>query len=148
MIWSRSINLAIFFAGLFVSGIFSGSLSTVSSAINSLAAVTLEDYIKPFTGFSKGCQKTERFIDENTSLVLKILAFCYGFLCVALTFLVDAMGSGMLQASLSIFGIVGGPLLGLFTLGMVVTWSNQLGKKTELRKTLLYFSNIFHFNII
>jgi sodium-coupled monocarboxylate transporter 8/12 len=32
--------------GLFVAGIFSGSLSTVSSAVNSLAAVTLEDYVK------------------------------------------------------------------------------------------------------
>nr|CAD7255941.1 unnamed protein product [Timema shepardi] len=32
--------------GLFVAGIFSGSLSTVSSALNSLAAVTLEDYLK------------------------------------------------------------------------------------------------------
>ena len=35
-------------AGFFIAGIFSASLSTVSSAINSLAAVTLEDYIKPF----------------------------------------------------------------------------------------------------
>ncbi|KAK7074679.1 hypothetical protein SK128_016093 [Halocaridina rubra] len=32
-------------SGLFVSGIFSGSLSTVSSALNSLAAVTLQDYV-------------------------------------------------------------------------------------------------------
>lgn len=32
--------------GLFVSGIFSASLSTISAAMNSLAAVTLEDYIK------------------------------------------------------------------------------------------------------
>lgn len=32
-------------SGLFVSGIFSGSLSTMSSALNSLAAVTLQDYI-------------------------------------------------------------------------------------------------------
>lgn len=32
--------------GLFVSGIFSASLSSVSAAVNSLAAVTLEDYIK------------------------------------------------------------------------------------------------------
>jgi Na+/proline symporter len=37
-------------AGLFVAGIFSGSLSTVSSAVNSLAAVTLEDYIKVRAG--------------------------------------------------------------------------------------------------
>lgn len=32
-------------AGLFVAGIFSASLSTVSSACNSLAAVTIVDYI-------------------------------------------------------------------------------------------------------
>ena len=32
--------------GIFVAGIFSASLSTVSAAMNSLAAVTLEDYIK------------------------------------------------------------------------------------------------------
>ena len=32
--------------GLFVAGIFSGSLSTVSSAVNSLAAVTVHDYVR------------------------------------------------------------------------------------------------------
>lgn len=32
--------------GIFVAGIFSASLSTVSAAVNSLAAVKLEDYIK------------------------------------------------------------------------------------------------------
>lgn len=33
-------------SGIFVSGIFSASLSTISAAMNSLAAVTLEDYFK------------------------------------------------------------------------------------------------------
>ena len=116
---------------MFVSGIFSGSLSTVSSAINSLAAVTLEDYIKPISTFPC-CQTLKTLIEERTTLILKLLALFYGFLCVALTFIVDALGSGMLQAALSIFGIVGGPLLGLFTLGMVVKSSNQLGKFTEI----------------
>ena len=36
------------FPGFFVAGIFSGALSTVSGGLNSLAAVTLEDFIKPF----------------------------------------------------------------------------------------------------
>ena len=106
----------------------------MSSAINSLAAVTLEDYIKPLS--RSACCRNDRsasstlegFIHEHTSLVLKALALFYGFTCVALTFVVDALGSGMLQAALSIFGIVGGPLLGLFTLGMVVTGANELGK--------------------
>lgn len=33
-------------SGLFVSGIFSAALSTVSAAMNSLSAVTLEDFVK------------------------------------------------------------------------------------------------------
>lgn len=33
-------------SGLFVAGIFSAALSTVSAALNSLAAVTMEDYYK------------------------------------------------------------------------------------------------------
>lgn len=33
-------------SGLFVAGIFSASLSTVSASLNSLAAVTIEDYCK------------------------------------------------------------------------------------------------------
>ena len=36
------------FPGFFVAGIFSGALSTVSGGLNSLAAVTLEDFIKPY----------------------------------------------------------------------------------------------------
>lgn len=32
--------------GLFVAGIFSSALSSVSPILNSLAAITLEDYIK------------------------------------------------------------------------------------------------------
>lgn len=34
--------------GLFVAGIFSGALSTVSSGVNSLAATTLEDFVKGY----------------------------------------------------------------------------------------------------
>ena len=94
--------------GLAVAGIFSGSLSTVSSAINSLAAVTLEDYIRPFVNIS----------DSSTPFILKILALVFGVICIALAFLADILGTGVLQASLTIFGVVGGPLLALFTLGM------------------------------
>jgi len=42
-------------SGLFVAGIFSGSLSTVSSALNSLSAVTLEDYFKVRDAMAPRC---------------------------------------------------------------------------------------------
>jgi len=104
--------------GLAVAGIFSGSLSTVSSAINSLAAVTLEDYIKP-------CHRD--MTDSQVSILVKILALVFGGLCVSLAFLADILGTGVLQASLTIFGVVGGPLLGLFTLGVLFRRVEQKG---------------------
>jgi len=103
--------------GLAVAGIFSGSLSTVSSAINSLAAVTLEDYIRPLVDLP----------DTKTPFILKILALVFGFLCIGLAFLADVLGTGVLQASLTIFGVVGGPLLGLFTLGILFRRVEQRG---------------------
>jgi len=68
-----------------------------------------------------------RFSISRPTLVLKLLAFFYGLLCVTLTFLVDSIGSGVLQISLTIFGVVGGPLLGLFSLGMSNKRANQKG---------------------
>ncbi len=115
-------------AGLFISGIFSGSLSTVSSAINSLAAVTLEDYLKPFIHIKP----------ESETFLLKVLAMSFGIGCVLLTFLVEFLGPGVLQASLTIFGVVGGPLLGVFTLGMFTTRANQSGALTGLVTSLAF----------
>jgi len=109
--------------GLFVSGIFSGALSTVSSAVNSLAAVTVEDFIKP-------CMSSRRSDRYYTSLS-KVLVLTYGLICVALTFVAEQLG-GVLQATFTIFGVIGGPLLGLFSLGMFTTRANKWGALTGL----------------
>ncbi|XP_064455843.1 putative sodium-dependent multivitamin transporter [Ornithodoros turicata] len=103
--------------GLFVAGIFSGALSTVSSAVNSLAAVMMEDFIRPF------CVSQQTY-NAHAPLILKGLAFSFGLLCVLLTGVVEKLG-GVLQASFMIFGVVGGPLLGVFTLGMLFPRTNQ-----------------------
>ncbi|KAJ9601324.1 hypothetical protein L9F63_000546, partial [Diploptera punctata] len=114
-------------SGLFVAGIFSGSLSTVSSAVNSLAAVTLEDYLKPLYARIYGTALPE----SRGGLFSKILALLYGILCLGIAFAAEHLG-GVLQASLSIFGVVGGPLFGLFTLGMFFPSANQLGAVSGL----------------
>lgn len=56
----------------------------------------------------------------------KILAFLVGLVCLAVAFLAQYLGN-LLQAALTIFGVAGGPLLGLYTLGMFVESSNQVG---------------------
>ncbi|XP_046736676.1 putative sodium-dependent multivitamin transporter isoform X2 [Diprion similis] len=108
-------------AGLFVAGIFSAGLSTVSAMLNSLAAVALEDYVKP-TYAKLGYQ----FPEKHGTLVGKIFAVVIGLMCLAVAYLAKNMGS-LIQASLSITGAIGGPLLGIFTLGMFFESAEEIG---------------------
>lgn len=108
-------------AGLFVAGVFSGALSSVSATLNSLAAVTLEDYIKPLYKLIKG-----KPWESKSATITKHIALTYGVICIGGAFLAQFLG-GILQASLVIFGVVGGPLLSLFTLGMFTEYANELG---------------------
>lgn len=55
----------------------------------------------------------------------KLMACGYGLVFLALAFLAEHLG-GVLQAALTIFGAVGGPLFGVFTLGMFTTFANQM----------------------
>ncbi|XP_004373808.1 sodium-coupled monocarboxylate transporter 1 [Trichechus manatus latirostris] len=103
--------------GLFVACVYSGTLSTVSSSINALAAVTVEDLIKP--RFRSLSERSLSWISQGTSVL-------YGALCIGMAALASLMGA-LLQAALSIFGMVGGPLLGLFTLGTLVPFANSVG---------------------
>ncbi|MEQ2240024.1 hypothetical protein ILYODFUR_010646 [Ilyodon furcidens] len=104
--------------GLFVACLFSAALSTISSAFNSLATVTMEDLIKPyFPSMSEG----------RATKVSKALAMSYGLLCLAMAYVTHLMGDSVLQVALKIFGMVGGPILGLFCLGMFFPWANSIG---------------------
>ncbi|NXD26619.1 SC5A8 protein, partial [Spelaeornis formosus] len=103
--------------GLFVASAYSGTLSTVSSSINALAAVTVEDLIKPY--FKSLSEKKLSWISMGMSLF-------YGGVCIAMAAVASLLG-GLLQAALSIFGMVGGPLLGLFALGILCSFANGIG---------------------
>lgn len=103
--------------GLFVACLFSGSLSTISSAFNSLATVTMEDLIRPWF---------PEFSEVRAIMLSRLLACGYGLLCLGMAYISSQMGP-VLQAAISIFGMVGGPLLGLFSLGMFFPCANPPG---------------------
>lgn len=103
--------------GLFVAAAYSGTLSTVSSSINALVAVTLEDFIIPLWK-----NRTEK---QVTWLNMGLSVF-FGALCIGMAGVASLMGS-VLQAALSIFGMISGPLLGLYLLGMLFRTPNSLG---------------------
>ncbi|KAJ8733187.1 hypothetical protein PYW08_001485 [Mythimna loreyi] len=108
-------------SGLFVAGIFSASLSTISASCNALAAVTLHDYV------GRWCKVPPSYVPWLT----KLAACAYGLVFLALAFIAEHLG-GVLQAALTIFGAVGGPLLGVFTLGMFTTYANERAVSVSL----------------
>ena len=66
--------------GLFVAGVFSGALSTVSSGLNSLAAVTLQDFILGACNMNPS--------EQYKVIMSKLLALGYGILSYLVVFLV------------------------------------------------------------
>uniref|UniRef100_A0A8C0L4A0 Solute carrier family 5 member 12 n=1 Tax=Canis lupus dingo TaxID=286419 RepID=A0A8C0L4A0_CANLU len=106
--------------GLFVACAFSGTLSTVAASINALATVTFEDFVKScFPHLS----------DKLSTWISKGLCLLFGVMCTSMAVAASLMG-GVVQAALSIHGMCGGPMLGLFSLGILfpfVNWKGALG---------------------
>ncbi|XP_052120880.1 sodium-coupled monocarboxylate transporter 1-like [Frankliniella occidentalis] len=108
-------------AGLFVAGVFSAALSTMSSGLNTLAGTIYEDFLV------HGLARRDRAPTEfQASLIIKGLALIVGVLCMALMFVVERLGS-VLQVTYTLSGITGGAQLGLFVLGLFVPWANVKG---------------------
>uniref|UniRef100_A0A673LZH3 Sodium-coupled monocarboxylate transporter 1 n=1 Tax=Sinocyclocheilus rhinocerous TaxID=307959 RepID=A0A673LZH3_9TELE len=103
--------------GLFVAAAYSGTLSTVSSSINALVAVTVEDFMKPAWPWL-----TER----QLSWINMGMSVFYGAVCIGMAGVASLMGN-ILQAALSIFGMISGPLLGLYMLGIFFRCVNSTG---------------------
>uniref|UniRef100_A0A3Q1CUJ7 Solute carrier family 5 member 5 n=1 Tax=Amphiprion ocellaris TaxID=80972 RepID=A0A3Q1CUJ7_AMPOC len=106
------------FPGLFLACAYSGTLSTASTSINAMAAVTMEDLLRPHL---------LHMSQKKLILVSKGLSFLYGFGCITVAALSSFLDWGVLQGSFTVMGVVSGPLLGVFILGMFVPATNRLG---------------------
>ncbi|XP_055943502.1 putative sodium-dependent multivitamin transporter [Argiope bruennichi] len=104
--------------GLCIAGVFSASLGTLSSAVNSLAGVTVQDFIKPYCS----CKISDIWM----TFVAKLLAAGYIGLTLLVTLIVSNF-RGVIEAANVIIGMVGGPILGVYSLGMFSTTANEPG---------------------
>lgn len=77
-------------AGLFVSGIFAAGLSSVSSTLNSLSAITVEDYFKPLYLVIKKTPYNPS--PARSALISKFISAIYGCLGIGLAFLAQYLG--------------------------------------------------------
>lgn len=108
--------------GLFVAGVFSAALSSLSTGLNSMAAVVLEDFAKSFI-------KTP-FTRKGADIFMKLTVVILGVTCVALVFVVEQAGVHVLQLSISLGSITCGPTFGIFTMGILLPWINAKGALT------------------
>ncbi|XP_013362734.1 PREDICTED: sodium/iodide cotransporter [Chinchilla lanigera] len=104
--------------GLFLACAYSGTLSTASTSINAMAAVTVEDLVKP---------RLPGLAPRRLVLVSKGLSLLYGSACLAVAALSSLLGGGVLQGSFTVMGVISGPLLGAFVLGMFLPACSALG---------------------
>lgn len=100
-------------SGLFIAGVFSAALSSLSTCLNSMSAVVLEDFVKPFvkrplSNFAINC-------------IMRSVVVFVGIICVALVSVVAKMGT-VLQLTMSLEAITNGPLFGIFTMGLLMPW--------------------------
>ncbi|XP_025093116.1 sodium-coupled monocarboxylate transporter 2-like isoform X2 [Pomacea canaliculata] len=105
--------------GVFLSCIVSGSLSSLSSGLNALGAVTFSDVMQT----SRCCKNVSEF---HSAMISKLLVGFYGLLAIALAWVVSHLGS-VLEAIYVVFGILNGPVLGVITFGMFFPWGNKWG---------------------
>uniref|UniRef100_A0A224Z6X6 Sodium/solute symporter n=1 Tax=Rhipicephalus zambeziensis TaxID=60191 RepID=A0A224Z6X6_9ACAR len=106
-------------SGLLVSAVLSGSLSTLSSGYNALAAVTWDDFVRPRVSISEGAALR----------LTKLMAAGYGLLSISIAFLVGSMES-IIHAASSLVGALSGPLLAIFTLGIFFPCCRKKGAIT------------------
>ncbi|XP_062547223.1 sodium-coupled monocarboxylate transporter 1-like [Armigeres subalbatus] len=103
--------------GLFIAGVFSAALSTMSSGLNTLAGTIYEDFIRPFRPNAS---------EQSSSTAMKMIVVLLGAIVIVLVFVVEKLGS-IIQMALSCTGVISGSILGMFTIGMVSTKANTKG---------------------
>ncbi|ELT89215.1 hypothetical protein CAPTEDRAFT_91387 [Capitella teleta] len=106
--------------GLFVSCLFSGALSSVSSMLNSLAAVTWQD-------FCLLNKRAQGLSERSATLINKAMSAGYAAIGIGMAFVFSNIGGTVLQMSLAFNGAVGAPLVGIFILGAFFPCVNWQG---------------------
>lgn len=102
--------------GMFISCVFSASLSSVSATMNALSGVIYLDYIKPL--------KFYRHTERRANIIMKAIIILFGIECIFGVFFV-AKFSSLFQLVNTVGGTIIGAKFGVFTLGMLWPWANK-----------------------
>lgn len=120
-------------SGVFIAGVFSAALSTVSSLLNTLAGTLYKDFIEK--------RLRTKPDDKRASHILKLITLVLGlgiFVCV---FVVEKLGS-ILETGMTLTGVASGASFGIFLLGLFVPWAEEVGAWAGALSSLVIMSTI------
>ncbi|KAF8354346.1 hypothetical protein PRIPAC_95969 [Pristionchus pacificus] len=109
------------FTGMFAVAIYSAGISTLSSTFSSGNAVVIEDIIVPLLEIFN----MPNLNDKTRKLIMRIFPIALAIFAIGLALVCSILDSLVLQLAFSIFGVVGGPVLGLFILGVLVPYVKE-----------------------
>uniref|UniRef100_A0A1B0CT71 Putative sodium-coupled monocarboxylate transporter 1 n=1 Tax=Lutzomyia longipalpis TaxID=7200 RepID=A0A1B0CT71_LUTLO len=96
-------------SGIFIGGMFSAALSSISTLLNSLAAVTLEDFCKTFY---RG-----NLTARSKSIIMRSVVVVFGLLPILFLSIIEKSDT-INQFGLSTESIVSGTMMGVFAIGI------------------------------
>jgi len=107
--------------GLLVAAILAATMSTISAGINSLTTATMMDFL-----YARERQRADPAVEASRVRAARWWTVAYGAVITLLALVVGRLGS-LVEASNKIAGCFGGPLLGIFFLGVFSRRANAPG---------------------
>ncbi len=116
------------FIGILMIGILSAAMSSLSSTVNSLSAVTVEDF------FNRG---KEKLSEKRYMYISKTAVIFWGVVCIASSFLFGGSKSAVIEIINAIGSVFYGPVLVTFILAFFSKKVNHIGMNAGIILALL-----------
>lgn len=115
--------------GILIVAIMSAAMSTLSSTVNSLSAVTMEDFIKRFKPNMDGAKyiRTSRF-----------LSIFWGLVCLFFAFFAGSIEGTVIEVINKISSVFYGPILAAFILAILTKKTHALGANIGIVTGVLF----------
>lgn len=108
--------------GILMVGILSAAMSSLSSTVNSLSAVTVEDF------FNRG----KKLSNKHYMMISKAAVVFWGIVCIASAFLLGGSNSSVIEIINAIGSVFYGPVLATFVLAIYSKKVNKWGMKVGI----------------
>ncbi len=115
--------------GILLVAIMSAAMSTLSSSVNSLSAVTLEDFVKRFKG---------DLSDREYVRYSRFLSIFWGLVCLFFAFFAGNIEGTVIEVINKVSSIFYGPILAGFVLGLLTKKTHALGANIGIVTGVLF----------